>query len=48
MWVDNIKVDLRQIGCGVVDWISLAQDEDTWRGLVKTVMTTSIAHATGC
>jgi hypothetical protein len=27
-WVDNIKMDLREIGCGGVDWIDLAQDRD--------------------
>jgi hypothetical protein len=30
-WVDNIKMDLRQIGWGGVDWIDLAQDRDQWR-----------------
>jgi hypothetical protein len=38
MWVDNIKIDLIGIGCGGVDWIGLAQDEDTWRAPVNTVM----------
>jgi hypothetical protein len=38
-WEDNIKMDLREIGFGDVDWIHLAQDRDRWRGLVKTVMT---------
>jgi hypothetical protein len=37
-WEDNIKMDLREIGFGGVDWIHLAQDRDTWRPLVKTVM----------
>jgi hypothetical protein len=27
-WVDSIKSDLREIGCGVMDWIDLAQDRD--------------------
>jgi hypothetical protein len=35
---DNIKVDLREIGWGGVDWIDLAQDRDQWRALVNTVM----------
>jgi hypothetical protein len=35
-WVDNIKMDLREIGWGDVDWIDLAQDK--WRALVNTVM----------
>jgi hypothetical protein len=37
-WVDNIKMDLREIGCGDMDWIDLAQDSDKWRALVNTVM----------
>jgi hypothetical protein len=36
--VDNIKMDLREIGWDVVDWIDLAQDRDQWRALVNTVM----------
>jgi hypothetical protein len=38
MWVDNIKIDLREIGWGGMDWIDLAQDRDHWRALVNTVM----------
>jgi hypothetical protein len=37
-WVDNIKIDLREIGCNRMDWIDLAQDRDHWRALVNTVM----------
>jgi ribosome biogenesis protein Nip4 len=37
-WEDNIKMDLREIGFGDVDWIHLAQDRDTWRAVVNTVM----------
>jgi hypothetical protein len=37
--MDNIKMDLREIGCGGMDWIDLAQDRDKWGGaLVNTVM----------
>jgi hypothetical protein len=36
--VDNIKMDLREIGWNGVDWIDLAQDNYQWRALVKTVM----------
>jgi hypothetical protein len=36
-WIDNIKMDLLEIGFGVVEWIGLAQDG--WRALVKAVMT---------
>jgi hypothetical protein len=36
--VSNIKIDLREIGWGGVDCIGLAQDRDTWRALVNSVM----------
>jgi hypothetical protein len=36
--VDNIKVDHREIGWGGMDWIDLAQDRDTWRAFLNTVM----------
>jgi hypothetical protein len=36
--VDNIKMDLREIGWDDMDWIDLAQDRDQWRALVNTVM----------
>jgi hypothetical protein len=38
IWVDNIKMDLREIGWGDVDSIHLAQDRDQWRAIVITVM----------
>jgi hypothetical protein len=37
-WVDNIKIDLGEIGWGGVDWIGLAQDRDNWTALVNSVM----------
>jgi hypothetical protein len=37
-WVDNIKIDLREIRWNGIDWIDLAQDRGQWRALVKTVM----------
>jgi hypothetical protein len=37
-WVENIKMDLREIGWDGKDWIDLAQDKDQWRALVNTVM----------
>jgi hypothetical protein len=36
MYVDNIKMNLREIGWDVMDWIYLAQDLDRWRALVNT------------
>jgi hypothetical protein len=37
-WVDNIRMDLGEIGWGGVDWIGLAQDRDKQRALVNAVM----------
>jgi len=37
-WVDNIRMDLQEVGCGYMDWIRLAQDRDVWRTLVSAVM----------
>jgi hypothetical protein len=37
-WVDNIRMDLREIGWDSVDWIDMAQDRDQWRTLVNTVL----------
>jgi hypothetical protein len=37
-WEDNIKIDLREVGCGGMDWIELAQERDRWRALVNEVM----------
>ena len=37
-WVDIIRMDLQEVGCGYMDWIGLAQDRDRWRTLVSAVM----------
>jgi len=37
-WVDNIRMDLQEVGCGYVDWIGLAQDRNMSHTLVSTVM----------
>jgi hypothetical protein len=37
-WVDNIKIDLREIGEDGVDWIDLARDRDQCRALINTVL----------
>ena len=37
-WVDNITMDLQEVGCGYMDCIGLAQDRDRWRTLVSAVM----------
>jgi hypothetical protein len=37
-WVDNIRLDLGEVGWGDVDWIVLAKDRDRWRAVVNSVM----------
>ena len=37
-WVDNVGMDLQEVGCGYVDWIGLVQDRVSWRTLVSAVM----------
>jgi len=37
-WVDKIRMDLQEVGCGYMDWIGLVQDRDKWRTLVSAVM----------
>jgi hypothetical protein len=37
-WVNNIKMDLREIGWNGVDWIDMAQNRDQWRAFVNTVL----------
>jgi hypothetical protein len=37
-WVENIKMDIREIGWDCMDWIDVAKDRDQWRALVNMVM----------
>jgi len=37
-WENNIKMDLHEVGFGVMDWIELVQDRDRWRTLVCAAM----------
>ena len=37
-WVDNIRMELQEVGCGYVDWIGLAHYRDRWRTLVSATM----------
>jgi len=30
-WVDNVRMDLQEVGCGYMDWIGLAHDRERWR-----------------
>jgi hypothetical protein len=36
-WGHNIRMDVREVGCGCADWMELAQDRDRWRALVSAV-----------
>jgi endonuclease V-like protein UPF0215 family len=46
-WVDNIKMDLREIGWDGVDWTDRVQDRDQWRALVNTVMNLQVLQNVG-
>ena len=37
-WVDNMRMDLKEVGCGCLDWIELVQDRDRWWTLMSAVM----------
>ena len=37
-WEDNIKMDLQEMRCWVMDWVDLAQDRNRWRALVNAVL----------
>jgi hypothetical protein len=46
-WVDNIKMNLREVGWDDMDWIYLAQDRDQWRTVVNTVMNLCVPYNPG-
>jgi hypothetical protein len=46
-WVDNIKMNLREIEWDGMDWIDLIQDRDQWRALVNTVMNFRVPYNVG-
>jgi hypothetical protein len=37
-WLNNVRMDLVEVGWGDVDWIGLAQNRDRWRALVNSVL----------
>jgi len=37
-WVDNIRMDMQEVGCGYMDWIGLAQNRDRWRTIASALM----------
>jgi hypothetical protein len=46
-WIDNINMDLLEIGLNVVDWIGLAQDRYRWRALVNLVLNLRVPKMLG-
>jgi hypothetical protein len=46
-WIDNVKMDLRGIGRGGMDWIGLAQSRDQWKALVNTVIKLRVPEYAG-
>jgi hypothetical protein len=46
-WEDNIRMDLREVEYGCVDWMKLAQDRDRWRALVSAVMNLRVSNMRG-
>jgi hypothetical protein len=46
-WDDNIKMDLVEMGCGIMDWIELAKGRDSWRALVNAVMNLRVSYNAG-
>jgi hypothetical protein len=46
-WVDNIKMDLRKMGWGGMDWTDLAQDRKQWRDLVNAAMNLRVPENVG-
>jgi hypothetical protein len=47
MWVDNIRMDLGDVGWGDVDWIGLAKDRNRWRTLVNLVLNLRVPRNAG-
>jgi hypothetical protein len=46
-WLDNIRMDLVEVGWGDVDWIGLAQDRDRWRALASSVLNLRVLQNAG-
>jgi hypothetical protein len=46
-WVDNIRMDFREVGWGDMDWIGLAQDRNRWRALVNSILNFRVPRNAG-
>jgi hypothetical protein len=46
-WEDNIKFNLQELECGIVDWIEMAQDRESWQILVNAVMNLRVSYYAG-
>jgi len=46
-WEDNIKMDLKEVGCRSMDWVKLAQGRDRWQPLVTPVMNLQVPYNAG-
>jgi hypothetical protein len=46
-WEDNLTMDFKEVGCGFMDWIELAQDRDRWGALVNAVMNLRVPQNAG-
>jgi hypothetical protein len=46
-WVDNIRMDIGEVGWGDVDWIGLVQDKNRWRALVNSVLNHRVPYNAG-
>jgi hypothetical protein len=46
-WVDSIKMDLRELDLGGLDWIDLAEDRDQWKAVVNRVMNLRVRYSIG-
>jgi hypothetical protein len=47
LWVDNIRIDLIEVGWSDVDWIGLAQDRNRWRALVNSLLNPRVPQNAG-
>jgi len=46
-WEDNVKMDIKEVACGGMDWIELAHDRDRWRAVMNAVMNISVPQNAG-